>query len=378
MAKQQQKEEKNALLAKIKKNSTIEETDILNKSVILNEIDITPTKVHALNVMLSGSLRGGLSSGVTVLAGPSKNFKTFLALISAAAYMDTHKDSVLLFYSSEFGSPIAYFDSLKMDKDRIIFTPIVNIEKLKFDIVNQLNGINRGDKVVIVVDSIGNLASNKEIEDAKKQKSVADMTRAKAIKSLFRIITPEINLKNIPALIINHTYKSQDLFPVDIVSGGTGPYYSADNIYVVAREQIKNQAAKKVVGFKFKVKADKSRFVKEKSMFYLEVLFDSGISPWTGLMDMALEGGFVVCPKQGAYSRVNIITGEIEEETWKLSKTNCKEFWADLLRDEAFNIWIQNRYTIANRPLIDEDAVVDVEDGDPISYEEEEDQDDDA
>lgn len=375
MAKQ--KVDKNALLEKIKKNTTIAETDILNKSKILNEIDFTPTKIHALNVVFSGSFRGGLSSGVTVLAGPSKNFKTFLALIAAAAYMETYPDSICLFYSSEFGSPISYFDSLNMDKDRIVFSPITNIEKLKFDIVKQLEGIDRGDKVVIVVDSIGNLASVKEIEDAKKQKSVADMTRAKAIKSLFRIITPEINLKNIPALIINHTYKSQDLFPVDVVSGGTGPYYSADNIYVIAREQLKNNTTKQVVGFKFKIKADKSRFVKEKSMFELEVLFDRGISPWTGLMEMAEEGGFVVSPKQGSYSRVNILTGEVEEEEWKLKNTYCKEFWGDFLKDEAFNIWVQNRYQLANRPLIDEEAP-DISDSEPIAVDEEFGDEDDA
>ena len=96
----------------------------------------------------------------------------------------------------------------------------MNIEEFKFELMAQLEGIERGDKVIILIDSIGNLASKKEVEDALSEKAVADMTRAKQLKSLFRMATPYLTMKDIPMIGINHTYKEQGLFPKDIVGGG--------------------------------------------------------------------------------------------------------------------------------------------------------------
>ena len=71
------------------------------------------------------------------------------------------------------------------------------------------------------------------------EKSVADMSRAKSLKGLFRMVTPYLAMKSIPLLAINHTYKEIGLFPKDIVSGGTGIMYSADNVWIVGRRQQK-------------------------------------------------------------------------------------------------------------------------------------------
>lgn len=91
---------------------------------------------------------------------------------------------------------------------------------LKFDIVRQLKEIERGDKVIIAIDSIGNTASLKELEDALDEKSVADMQRAKSIKSLFRMVTPSLVAKDIPCLAICHTYNTMEMYSKAIISGG--------------------------------------------------------------------------------------------------------------------------------------------------------------
>lgn len=132
---------------------------------------------------------------------------TSFALLMAGAYLKKHKDACLMFYDSEFGSPQQYFESFGIDTSRVLHIPIKNIEELKFDIVNQLEQMERKDKVIIVIDSVGNLASKKELEDAMNEKSVADMTRAKALKGLFRMVTPYLTMKNICLLAINHTYQ---------------------------------------------------------------------------------------------------------------------------------------------------------------------------
>ena len=85
--------------------------------------------------------------------------------------------------------------------------------------IGQLEGLDRNDKVVVMIDSVGNLASKKELEDAINEKSVADMSRAKALKGLFRMCTPYLNMKNIPLIAVNHTYMEMGLFPKAIVSG---------------------------------------------------------------------------------------------------------------------------------------------------------------
>ena len=155
-----------SILDKIKKNSSIKDSAILAKSKFFTDKDMIPTSVPAVNIALSGKLDGGLTPGLTMWAGPSKHFKTAFSLLMAKSYMEKYDDAALLFYDSEFGTPQSYFDSFGIDTNRVLHTPITDIEQLKFDIMNQLTNFERGDHLIIVIDSIGNLASKKEVEDA--------------------------------------------------------------------------------------------------------------------------------------------------------------------------------------------------------------------
>ena len=350
-----------ALLEKLKKNSTIKETNILADSVLFSKKDMIPTKIPAINVALSGRLDGGMTPGLTVWAGPSKHFKTAFTLLMAKSYMDKYPDAALLFYDSEFGTPQSYFDSFGIDTSRVMHTPITDIEQIKFDVMQQLNELKRGDKVIIVVDSIGNLASKKEVEDALDGKSVGDMTRAKQLKSFFRMVTPHLTLKDIPMIVVNHIYMEQGMYPKAIVSGGTGIYYSAQNIYIVGRQQEKDGTD--LIGYNFIINVEKSRYVREKAKIPVTVSFDGGISTWSGLLDMAIESGHVVKPSNGWYSRVNITTGEVEEKKWRIKDTDTKEFWLPVLGDSTFQDWIKQNYQIANGSIMSDDEVSEVFDG---------------
>ena len=158
-----------SIMDKLKKNSKLKATEVLSESKFFNEKEMIATDVPMVNVALSGSVDGGMSPGLTVLAGPSKHFKTSFALLMAGAYLRKKKDAVMLFYDSEFGSPQAYFEQFGIDTSRVLHTPITNVEELKFDLVNQLEGLDVKDDVIVVIDSIGNLASKKELEDADKK-----------------------------------------------------------------------------------------------------------------------------------------------------------------------------------------------------------------
>ena len=98
-----------SIMDKLKKNSKVKDTSILSESKFFTEKDMVQTDVPMMNVALSGSIDGGLAPGLTVLAGPSKHFKTSFALIMASSYLQKYEDAVLLFYDSDFGSPQSYF-----------------------------------------------------------------------------------------------------------------------------------------------------------------------------------------------------------------------------------------------------------------------------
>lgn len=209
-----------SLRDKLLKNSTVDLTDTLIHSKLFSSKDMIPTPVPIINVGLSGSIRGGIVPGTTMLAGPSKHFKSGFALLLAASFQRRYPDGVILFYDSEFGSPQSYFESFGINVENVVHTPVTSLEDLRHDLVNQLQGIERGEHVMVLIDSIGNLASKKETEDALEGKSAADFTRAKTIKSLFRLITPHLSLKNIPLIAINHTYMTMEMYSKPVVSGG--------------------------------------------------------------------------------------------------------------------------------------------------------------
>jgi len=269
-------------------------------------------------------------------------------------YMDKYPESICLFYDSEFGTPQNYFSSLKIDTDRVLHVPTKNIEELKFDLVKQLDGLASEDKVFVMIDSIGNLASKKEVEDAQSEKSVADMTRAKQLKSLFRMITPYLTLRDVPLIAVNHTYQTQEMFSKAVVSGGTGVYYSSDNIWIIGRQQDKKGT--EIQGYNFIINVEKSRFVKEKSKIPISVTWEGGIKKYSGLLDVALEGGFVDKPSMGWYSKVDMETGEVSENKVRQAATEGKDFWEDILAHPKFQEYVEKRYSMGSGLLKSIDA----------------------
>ena len=347
----------NPLLSKLISASTTKRASKITESKFLTEKDMIPTQIPGLNIAFAGSLKGGLVPGFTMIAGPSKHFKSLMMLLGMKAYLDKYPDAVAYLYDSEFGTPLNYFDSLGIDTDRVVHDPITDVEELKQSISQVLQAIERGDKVFIGIDSIGNLASKKEVDDALDGKTVADMTRAKQLKSLFRIITPHLTIKDIPLVAVNHTYKEIGLFPKDIVGGGTGSYYSADNIWIIGRQQDKKGT--EIQGWHFVINIEKSRYVREKSKIPITVTYDKGLYKWSALLDIAMDGGFIVKPKNGWYAKADPETGEI------LSDKNYREaetgpILEELVNDPAFNSFVEKKYRLGSGSIISEDGIEEV------------------
>ena len=351
-----------SLLEKMKKVGSIKTTELLSESTFFNKKEGVQTEVPIINLALSGQVDGGLVSGLTFLAGPSKHFKSLLGLVLVKAYMNKHPDAVCLFYDSEFGITPDYIKTNGIDTDRVLHIPIEHLEQLKFDISKRLEAIERGDKVIIFIDSVGNLASKKEVEDALDEKSVADMSRARVMKSLWRIVTPHLTTKDIPCIAVNHTYQTMEMFSKSVMSGGTGGMYSANQVFIIGKSQEKDGTD--LVGWNFTINIEKSRFVREKSKFPFLVTFEGGIQKYSGLMDIALEGGFVTKPSNGWFAKVNRETGEIGDKK-RMADTLNGEFWDSILTNAEFKEYVKSKFAISYGSLLEEDVVLgEVDDND--------------
>jgi RecA/RadA recombinase len=343
-----------SLLDKMMKSGSIK-VELLSDSTFFNKKESVPTEVPIINMALSGTVDGGLVSGLTFLAGPSRHFKSLLGLIMIKAYMNKYKDAVCLFYDSEFGITPDYIRTNGIDTERVIHIPIEHLEQLKFDISKRLESIERGDKVIIFIDSVGNLASKKEVEDALDGKSVADMTRARVLKSLWRIVTPHLTTKDIPCIAVNHTYQTMEIYSKAVMSGGTGGMYSANQVFIIGKAQEKDGTD--LVGYNFTINIEKSRFVREKSKFPFLITFEGGVQKYSGIVEIALEGNFVSKPSPGWYAKVDQDTGEIGEKV-RFVATQTDEFMLPLLNNVKFKEFVNQKYGIAYGNIMGETPVL--------------------
>jgi RecA/RadA recombinase len=345
------------LLERMQKSGSIKGAAVLSESSFFNAKDVIPTDLPILNIAFSGSLDGGLIPGLTIFAGLSKSFKTLLGLYCMKAYFNKYPDAIALLYDSEFGITPDYLESNGIDPERVLHIPVEHVEQLKFDIVKRLDEVKRGDKVFIMLDSLGNLASKKEVEDAENEKSVADMSRAKAIRSLLRIITPHLTMKDLPCIVINHVYQEIGMFPKTIIPGGTAVTYAANQIFVIGKAQEKEGT--ELSGYKFTINIEKSRFVKEKAKLPFTVLYDSGIQKWSSLFDLAVESGHIIKVNQGWYSTVDMTTGEIADGKRRAKDIeNDDEFFVNLIKDDIFKNFVEKKFKLGAMGAVSASAYV--------------------
>lgn len=328
----------------------------LEESDFFNDRDEIPTEIAALNIALSGDVDGGITPGLQFIAGESKTFKTAMALKLVSAYMKKFTDAICIYYDSEFGSDKNYMMVNGIPLDRTLHIPIKNVEELKFDIMKKLEAIKRGDKVIFFIDSIGNLASKKEVDDAMEEKSAADMSRAKQMKSLWRMVTPYLTMNDIPCIAINHIYMEMGLYPKAIMGGGTGGMYSANTVWIITKSQEKNTDG--LQGFNFKITIEKSRRVVEKSQIALKVLFKTGISKYSGILDLALESGLVQKPSNGWYALVDQSSGELGPKR-READTDSDDFLGVVIENPSFKEFVRKKYRLTHAQMLQQEQELD-------------------
>ena len=295
--------------------------ETLDKSTI-SEIDhYIPTGNFHLNACLTGSLFGGYPNNRAVaLAGPSGTGKTYLIL---NAIKQAQKQGYsIVFYDSENAVDKSLVEKFGIDPKTFRYEPFNTAQEFRSSVtaitdvlIEQKKKGIKLPKIMVVLDSAGNLATQKEIDDAKTGSSKADMTRAKLLKSTFRIIMTQFGICKIPFLFTNHTYQTQDLFSRQVGGGGTGPEYAASIILFLGKAKLKEGIEQ--TGIIVTAKPNKNRFAKPTPIKF-HISFNKGMNPYVGLEEYI---GWDIC----GIERGRFITEGAFEKLTDPGKADCRK-----------------------------------------------------
>lgn len=255
--------------------------------------DYISTGNYLMNCLISADPYKGLPSNkILQLAGDSSTGKTFL---SQELVLNAQKNGYDVIYIDTEGAQDA--EQLKkrgIDLDRMMIIPHNTVEDLNVDLTNILDKVDPvSDKIMIVLDSLGNLSTRKEVSDTLADSDKADMTRAKQIRKLFRLLSIRSAYKQVPVVIINHTYSSQSFIPMTIVGGGKGQAYGASVTITLTKSKDKGSDGR-INGVFIKAKTDnKSRMARENMTVTLYLSYSTGLNTYYGLAELAEAAGLI-------------------------------------------------------------------------------------
>lgn len=341
---------------------------------IMDEITTTgfiDSGCYALNALLSGSIFGGFPNNrVVALAGEEATGKTFFAMTGLKQFLIDNPDGRVLYFDTEFALDKSFFEKRGIDADRVYISQPVTLEDFRTKAVNILDkfaAMKDRPPVMMVLDSLGNLPSKKEMEDAASGSEKRDMTKAQTVKSIFRVLTQKIGKLNVPMLVTNHVYDLVGAYiPTKVMSSGSGLKYAASTIAFLSKK--KDKDGNDVIGNIITVKTEKSRFSKPSQKVELQLNFETGLNRYYGLLPLAEAAGII----KKVSTRYELPDGTKMFEK-AINKNPEKVFTDDiLLQIDAF---CKNHFGIGEGADEDDvedimDADSDIENEDEMSYDE--------
>ena len=254
------------------------------------------TGSYVLNALLSGTIYGGLPNNkISCLAGDPATGKTFYAIGIASQFLKDNKDGVVVYFDTEQAVTTDMFKQRGIDTERVAVVPVATIEEFKTQSLKIVNDILEQSEeerkpVLFVLDSLGMLSTEKEMNDSAEGKNVRDMTKAQQTKATFRVLTLKLGKAKIPMLMTNHTYQVIGAYvPTKELGGGIGLKYAASNILTLSKSKDKTDEG--VVGIFIKCTNYKNRFVKENMNVETRLNYTSGLSRYYGLTELAIKYG---------------------------------------------------------------------------------------
>ena len=286
------------------------DSTILSENVLSNVDSWIDTGCMVLNAIISGSLHGGVPAGrITGFAGPSAAGKTFI--INKILANAQKQGLTPVIFDTEAAIDKSSTVGVGLDSNKVKYVPDQTVEACRNQISTFLDSVIEAGmqgKFIISIDSLGNLASQKELDDTEKDKTAMDMgTRAKGLKSMMRLLTFKAAQAGVTILFSNHTYDDPAaMFPtlVKSQSGGKGPVYLSSVLVQLAKRDEKHDKtnssdemlpeANKVSGTTLRALTIKNRFVPPFLECEMYLNFKKGLDRLSGLKEMAVNHGVVV------------------------------------------------------------------------------------
>ena len=277
------------IVTELKDEYTNVAADGLGSSEFSDTID---TGSYIFNAALSGSIFGGAPNNkVLALAGESATGKTFFALGMVRRFLSDNPDGAVFYFDTEAAVTKSMMEERGIDSERVIVSEPDTIQRFRHTALQILENYAKAPAderppMLMVLDSLGQLSTTKEVEDTAEGKETRDMTKAQLIKATFRVLNLKLAKVNVPLIITNHVYDVIGSYvPMKEMGGGSGLKYTASQIVFLSKK--KDKDGKDVVGNIIRCRMIKSRFTKENKDVEVKLNYDTGLDRYYGLLDLA-------------------------------------------------------------------------------------------
>ena len=253
------------------------------------------TGSYVFNALLSGSIYGGLPANkITALAGESATGKTFFTLGLVKRFLDMNEKAGVIFFESESALTSSMLREREIDVNRVIHIPVSTVEEFRIQAVKILEKYGEEAEprppLMMCLDSLGMLSTEKELNDMSDGKIVRDMTKAQVLKGAFRVLTLMLAKVNVPFIVTNHVYDQiGSMYPQKVMGGGQSIQYAASSIVFLSKR--KEKEGTEVIGNVIHCKMQKSRLTKENKMVDVLLTYKDGLHKYYGLLEMAEAAG---------------------------------------------------------------------------------------
>lgn len=321
-------------ISKFKENKMVKENVFVERPTEYINTGSVP-----LNILFSGKIDGGIVKGkVMQIVAPSSLGKSFVAMKIARNAQKQGMEVVIV--DTEFAYDVNFAKKVGLNPDKTLVIQTNSIEEAQHMIMASTDNMTQDekDKLLILIDSWGNMVTSKSVDDVISGKDVRDMTKAQKKNEFARQL---VGLKT-TVFVVNQTYATMDTYNPLEVGGGQGLYYGCSSIVMGTSKAKDKDSDGDISGAIITATTRKGRFCKEHSKLKYLIQHNGGIHPFYGILEDALGGGYVVKPNQGWYTRPSVENDKKwrEAEIWK----NSEEFWMPIIKNTDFNQYIESVY----------------------------------
>ena len=261
--------------------------DGLHSSEFSGAID---TGSYILNAALTGSLYGGAPNNkITAFAGESATGKTFFVLGIVRQFLIDNPEGGVFYYDTEAAVTKDMMSDRGIDTSRVIVSEQTTVQSFRTHVMRTLDRYLESDErppILFVLDSLGQLSTEKEVSDIADGKDTRDMTRAQLLRGTFRALSLKLAKARAPMLVTNHVFDVIGSYmPMKDMGGGAGLKYAASQIVFLSKK--KDKDGTDVVGNIIHCRMNKSRFTKENKMVDVRLSYDEGLDRYYGLLELA-------------------------------------------------------------------------------------------